>query len=51
METSFKDLNSLREFIAWKKDHPEEYKELLQGIKDVSRDLLKVMEELNEELE
>ena len=45
------DIKMLQELVKLKKEKPEEYKELIDGIKDIMKDLAKMGEQVADELQ
>lgn len=45
------DIKMLQELVKLKKEKPEEYKELISGIKEIMKDLAKMSEQVADELQ
>jgi len=51
IDLDIKDLEQLKEFVKFKRENPEEYKQFFKDIKMIMLDLMRVAKEINEELE
>ena len=51
MDFKVEDLNELKEFMKWKRINPEEYKQFLVDLKEISKDLMTLAKELSKEME
>lgn len=44
------DMMKLIEIAKWKKNSPDEYKEVMQSIKEIVKDLYQITKEIQEEM-
>lgn len=47
---SLDDIGKFREFVKWRREKPEEWKQFIKDFKETMLELAKVMEEIMEEM-
>lgn len=50
MNLEIDDIEKIRSLVTWKKEKPEEWTEFLKEIKLIVKDLMKVEQEISDEL-